>query len=144
MKRTAKPSIGDKQTGFRSPAQDWAEDRLDLNTKLVAHPASTFFFRSASQGEFPAGIFEEDLLIVDRSLTPAVGDLVLAVRGAELELCVVPPKGRKSAPSRPQQGTSLEGKLLESELLEGQGTDSEALETWGVVTHVIHACRRKT
>lgn len=61
-------------TGFPSPAVDFIEQRLDLNQHLIAHPAATFFFRTPTQ----------DLLIVDRSLTPQHNSVVIAVVDGEL------------------------------------------------------------
>lgn len=58
------------KAGFPSPAEDYAEQHLDLNRHLIAHPAATFFLRVAGDSMKNAGIFHGDLLIVDRSLEP--------------------------------------------------------------------------
>ncbi|EAA8200101.1 translesion error-prone DNA polymerase V autoproteolytic subunit [Salmonella enterica] len=60
--------------GFPSPAQDYVEDRLNLNTLLIAHPSATLSGDSMTG----AGIGDGDLLVVDRSLSASHGDIVIA------------------------------------------------------------------
>ncbi|EAT3125348.1 translesion error-prone DNA polymerase V autoproteolytic subunit [Salmonella enterica] len=60
--------------GFPSPAQDYVEDRLNLNTLLIAHPGATLSGDSMTG----AGIGDGDLLVVDRSLSASHGDIVIA------------------------------------------------------------------
>lgn len=72
------------QAGFPSPAEDYIEGKLDLNDHLIPHPAATFILRVAGKSMTGAGIFPGDLLIVDRSLEPQTGDVVIAVVDAEL------------------------------------------------------------
>lgn len=55
--------------GFPSPADDYLEERLDLNKYLIKHPEATFFARAEGDSMIGAGIFDQDILIVDRSLT---------------------------------------------------------------------------
>lgn len=54
--------------GFPSPAQDYVEDRLNLNTLLIAHPNATYFIKVSGDSMTDAGIGDGDLLVVDRSL----------------------------------------------------------------------------
>src|SRR6187200_1635266 len=70
--------------GFPSPADDYIESKLDLNDLLVPHPAATFFTRVNGNSMIEAGIFHEDLLIVDRAETPGDGCVVVAVVDGEL------------------------------------------------------------
>ncbi|HEX2549637.1 MAG TPA: S24 family peptidase, partial [Gammaproteobacteria bacterium] len=56
--------------GFPSPADDHVESHLDLNEHLVKHPAATFFVKVTGDSMVDANIHENDILIVDRSLTP--------------------------------------------------------------------------
>lgn len=62
--------------GFPSPCQDYAEQELNLNEYLIAHRASTFFLRAQGNSMQDAGLYDGDLLIVDRSLTPEHNDVV--------------------------------------------------------------------
>ena len=70
--------------GFPSPAEEYLEGKLDLNKHLVPHPLSTFFVRVSGHSMIGAGIHEGDLLIVDRSLEPRDGKVVIAVINGEL------------------------------------------------------------
>lgn len=72
--------------GFPSPAEDYIESPLDLNEHLVTRPASTFFVRAKGDSMIGAGIFEGDLLIIDRSVKARPGHVVLAVLNGEFTL----------------------------------------------------------
>lgn len=63
--------------GFPSPADDFIEGRLDLNA-LIERPAATYFLRASGHSMSGAGIFDGDLLIVDRSIAPKPGHIVIA------------------------------------------------------------------
>ena len=65
--------------GFPSPADDYIEKGIDLNQYLVQHPASTFFMRVSGVSMKDAGIHHGDLLIVDKSINPRPGSIVVAV-----------------------------------------------------------------
>lgn len=64
--------------GFPSPAEQYAEGPLDLNAWLVRNPAATFFLRVAGDSMTDAGIAPDDVLVVDRSLDAADGNIVIA------------------------------------------------------------------
>jgi DNA polymerase V len=61
-----------------SPAQDYVEDRLDLNRLAVRHPSATYFIKVSGDSMIGAGIGDGDLLVVDRSLNAEHGDIVVA------------------------------------------------------------------
>lgn len=65
--------------GFPSPADEYVENCLDLNTYLIRNRAATFFFRVAGDSMTDAHIHDGDMLIVDRSIEPRHGHIVLAV-----------------------------------------------------------------
>ena len=65
--------------GFPSPAEDFSEKRLELQTFLVQNPVSTFIFQVSGQSMEGAGIFSGDHVIVDRSLKPENGHVVVAI-----------------------------------------------------------------
>ena len=69
---------GSVVAGFPSPAEQYLEPPLDLNELLVKRPAATFFVRVEGDSMIGAGIRDKDLLVVDRSLTPANGDIIIA------------------------------------------------------------------
>ena len=64
--------------GFPSPADDHAESRLDLNEYLINQAESTFFVRIKGDSMVDAGILDNDIVIVDRSKSAAINDIVLA------------------------------------------------------------------
>lgn len=70
--------------GFPSVAQDYAAGDLSLDDRLVDHPETTFVVRVAGDSMIGAGVFDGDLLIVDRSLEPEDGDVVIAVLDGDL------------------------------------------------------------
>ena len=69
--------------GFPSPADDFIEGNLDLND-YIEHPAATYFVRTEGDSMIGAGIYDGDLLIVDRSLEPKNGSIVIAAVMGEL------------------------------------------------------------
>ena len=69
---------GSVVAGFPSPAEQYQETPLDLNELLVKRPAATYFVRVEGDSMVGAGIRDGDLLVVDRSLRPAVGEIIIA------------------------------------------------------------------
>lgn len=111
--------------GFPSPADDHIEGKLDLNEHLVRRPAATFFVRASGESMKDAGIFDGDLLVIDRSITAKSDDIVIASIHGELTV-----KRLQQAaydwllvPANPQFPII---KL-----------DDNDAEIWGVVTHSI-------
>lgn len=79
------PLFGDRvSAGFPSPASDYLEAQLDLNAHLIDSPSSTFFVRANGDSMQGRGIFTGDLLVVDRSITPKSGQIVIAALNGEL------------------------------------------------------------
>ncbi|WP_158784785.1 translesion error-prone DNA polymerase V autoproteolytic subunit [Pantoea sp. BAV 3049] len=111
--------------GFPSPAQDYVEERLDLNKLMIRHPSATYFVKVSGDSMIEAGIGDGDLLVVDRSLTAEHGDIVIAAIDGEFtvkELCT-----RPSLQLRPRN-SSYSPILFHSD---------EALEIFGVVTFTL-------
>ena len=69
--------------GFPSPAADYAEERINLNDVLIKHPQSTFVVRTEGDSMLNAFIPPRALLVVDKSVTPQNGDIVVAVLNGE-------------------------------------------------------------
>ena len=115
------------QAGFPSPADDYIEAHLDLNTHLIKHPAATFFVKAEGESMIGANIQSGDLLIVDRSIPPTHGKIVIAAIQGEL-----------TVKRLYQQGTIL--KLLPENpaFPEIEINEASELVIWGVVTHIIH------
>ena len=70
--------------GFPSPADDYIEERLDLNQLLVHNKAATFFLRVKGDSMVNAGIHDGDIIVVDKSLTPEDRSVVVAVIDGDL------------------------------------------------------------
>ena len=69
---------GSVVAGFPSPAEQYLEPPLDLNEFLIKRPAATYFVKVEGDSMIGAGIHDGDLLVVDRSLRPASGDVIIA------------------------------------------------------------------
>ncbi|MBL0182127.1 MAG: translesion error-prone DNA polymerase V autoproteolytic subunit [Chitinophagaceae bacterium] len=71
-------------TGFGAAADDYMERGIDLNEQLIRNKPATFFFRMKGDAMKDAGIFDNDVLIVDRSLKLVDGKIIVAVLNGEL------------------------------------------------------------
>ncbi len=74
------------RAGFPSPAQDYMTDTIDLNKELVQHPATTFYARAVGNSMTGFGISDGDLLVIDKSIEPVDGDIVVAFIDGEFTL----------------------------------------------------------
>lgn len=68
--------------GFPSPAEDYLEDSLNLHEFVVKHPAATFFVKAKGDSMEP-DIHSGDMLVVDKSLHPGDGQVVIAIVDGE-------------------------------------------------------------
>jgi DNA polymerase V len=71
-------------TGFGAAADDYMERGIDLNEQLIRNKPATFFMRVSGSSMVDAGIFDNDIVIVDRSLKPQNGKIVIAVIDGEM------------------------------------------------------------
>jgi DNA polymerase V len=113
--------------GFPSPADDYIDRELDLNEYLIANPAATFFVRVAGDSMVGAGIHHDDILIVDRSLAPVSGRIVIAIVDGELTV-------KRLVKTADCCRLVAENPLYPATEIE-KGME---LEVWGVVTCAIH------
>jgi DNA polymerase V len=81
--------------GFPSPADDYLEGRLDLNEYFIRHPTATFYVRVSGDSMRGAGIFDGDLLIVDRAVPCTDGCIVVARLADEFTLKRILTKGNR-------------------------------------------------
>ena len=113
--------------GFPSPASDYIDQRLDLYDYLGVHSEATFFLRVQGDSMQGAGIYDGDLLVVDRSRNPKSGQVVIAVIDGEFTV-------KRLQKSGGRMWLKAENPLYPPiELHDGQ-----ELEVWGVVSHVVH------
>jgi len=116
--------------GFPSPAEDYLDHCLDLNAHLVKNPPATFFVRVQGESMRGAGIASGDLLVVDRSLPPRSGHVVVAAVDGDLTIKRLKRRGARlflvpENPGYPEIALA----------------EDSAVEIWGVATHVIHELR---
>ena len=72
--------------GVRAGAQDYMTDSIDLNKELIRHPATTFYARAVGDSMRDCGIDDGDLLVIDKGIEPADGDIVVAFIDGEFTL----------------------------------------------------------
>ena len=117
--------------GFPSPAQDYVEQRLDLNQLCVKRPAATYFVRVEGDSMIDAGIYPDDLLVVDRSVTALHGDIVIASLNGEFTVKVLEHEPVVRLVPR---------NCRYSPIVINEGDD---FEIFGVVTNVIRTMKRQ-
>ncbi|MFV0423904.1 LexA family protein [Oleidesulfovibrio sp.] len=113
--------------GFPSPADDYMDKKLDLNEYLIRNPESTFFIRVHGESMRDAGIYPDDILIVDRAVQPVSGRVVIAVLDGELTV-----KRLK------KRGDTFWLVPENAEYMPVDVTGREDFSVWGVVTCVLH------
>ena len=85
--RNAIPLFRDRlSAGFPSPAEDYLDASLDLNELCIQRPAASYFVRVSGPSMQGAGINDGDLVVIDRSITPRHGHIVVAAVDSELTL----------------------------------------------------------
>ena len=110
--------------GFPSPATDYIEDDVDLNTHLIKNAPATFIIRVQGKSMTNVGIYDGDFLIVDRSINPKNSSTVIANVNEEL---VVKTFIKEKNNNYLSSGTN---KI--------QLSENPNIIIWGVVTYVIH------
>ena len=118
---------GKVSAGFPSPADDYIEKTLDLNDLLIKKPAATFFVRAEGESMLGAGIHPNDILVVDRSLEPVVGKIVICALNGELTVKRLKSTGKEITLGAENPAYA---DIIVQEYVE--------LVIWGVVTNVIH------
>jgi len=117
------------QCGFPSPAQDYVEQRIDLNELIIQHPSSTYFVKAAGDSMTDAGIGDGDLLVVDSSRTAEHGDIVIAAVEGEFTV--------KRLQLRPRVQLNPMNSAWSPIVIGSE----ETLDIFGVVTFIIKAVR---
>ena len=115
--------------GFPSPATDYIEEDVDLNVHLIKNVPSTFIIRVQGKSMTDVGIYDGDLLVVDRSLEPKNFSTVVANVHDELVV-------KNFIKSKDQNFLSSGSNNIEDKIIINE--DSNVF-IWGVVTYVIHS-----
>jgi DNA polymerase V len=141
------------RAGFPSPATDYEEAKLDLNTHLIAHPNATFFVHIDGDSMIDAKIKSGDIAIVDRSLEAVNGDVILAVIDGDFTIkrleirdkkgeIIKDLKQKNAKLTIATQNTKQIRLLPENPEFEPiEITGNMTFQVWGVVTSVIHKMR---
>ncbi|WP_368542364.1 HumD family translesion DNA polymerase [Enterobacter soli] len=118
--------------GFPSPAQDYVEERISLDKRLISHPSATYFMRAGAT-YWREGILAGSLLVVDSSLTPNDGSLLVCCIEGEFRV-----KRYRTHPM--PHLVNLENGLKERLRTGDEGTDSDR-PVFGVITYIINDAR---
>ena len=129
MKLTVPFYLHKAGAGFPSPATDYIEEDVDLNVHLIKNVPATFIIRVQGKSMTDVGIYDGDLLVVDRSLKPKNFSTVVANVHDELVV-------KNFIKSKDQNFLSSGSKKIEDKIIIKEDSD---VFIWGVVTYVIHS-----
>jgi len=120
------PLLEGVHAGFPSPAADFIDISIDLNKHLIKHPSATFYARTKGDSMKDAGIFDGDLLIVDKSIDPVDG---------KIAICYI--DGEFTVKRIKKQNNELWLMPANEAYQPIQLQEDNNLIIWGIVTHVI-------
>ena len=129
MKLTVPFYLHKAGAGFPSPATDYIEEDVDLNIHLIKNVPATFIIRVQGKSMMDVGIYDGDLLVVDKSLKPKNFSTVVANVHDELVV-------KNFVKEKDEQFLTSGSKKIEDKIV--INNDSEVF-IWGVVTYVIHS-----
>lgn len=114
--------------GLPSPAEDYVETTLDLNEHVIKNPTATFYIRAQGNSMLGAGIHPNDILVVDLSLEPRDGHVVIALVGGEFTVKRLQIKNKQLSLHPENEDYAV---IIIKEDMD--------FRIWGVVTNVIHS-----
>ena len=114
------------RAGFPSPAEDHMVQRVDLMAQLIKHPQATFLLRVRGESMKDAGIFDGDVVLVDKAITPRSGMVVIAVVDGEF-VCK----------TLWQRAGRMKLKAANVTFPDISPKDGQTVEIWGVVVAAI-------
>ncbi len=123
----SQPSRASIAAGFPSPAEDHQVERIDLMQQLVKHPQATFYIRVRGESMRDAGILDGSVVLVDRAITPADGQIVLAVIDGDF-----------TCKTLRLQGEGIRLQAAHPHYPDIVPKDGQSVEIWGVVVATIH------
>ncbi|MBX0332908.1 translesion error-prone DNA polymerase V autoproteolytic subunit [Pontibacter sp. HSC-14F20] len=113
--------------GFPSPAEDYLEDKINLEKLLIHNPTATFLVRVRGESMRDARLHNDDIIVVDRSLKPGHGHIIIAVVDGEFTVKRLLHKGgKKYLQPANEQFPSMEI------------TEAMDFRSWGVVVWSLH------
>jgi DNA polymerase V len=117
---------GTVQAGFPSPAEDLGAQRIDLAQLLIKHSQATYFLRASGHSMTEAGIFDGDILVVDRAIKPRNSHIVVAIVDGEF-----------TVKQLYQRAGRMKLKAANPTFPDITPKDGQTIEVWGVVTGAI-------
>lgn len=112
--------------GFPSPAEDLGAQRIDLSQVLITHPQATYFLRASGHSMVEAGIFDRDILVVDRAIKPRHNHIVVAIVDGDF-----------TVKQYHQRAGRIKLKAANPTFADIVPKEGQTLEVWGVVTSSI-------
>lgn len=112
--------------GFPSPSIDHIDKKIDLNEVLISHPNATYFGRAKGKSMVNAGIEDGDLLVIDRSIEPKDGKIILCYINGEFTV----------------KQLSIKDNIITLNSYNAnyppiQIANFDDFSVWGIVTHII-------
>ena len=129
MKLTVPFYLHKASAGFPSPATDYIEEDIDLNIHLIKNVPATFIIRVQGKSMMDVGIYDGDLLVVDKSLKPKNFSTVIVNVHDELVV-------KNFVKEKDEQFLTSGSKKIEDKIIINSESD---IFVWGVVTYVIHS-----
>ena len=117
---------GQVEAGFPSPAEDLGAKRIDLAQLLIKHPQATYFLRASGHSMSEAGIFDGDILVVDRAVKPRNAHIVVATVDGDFTVKLLQ-----------QRAGRVKLKAANPTYPDITPKDGQTIEIWGVVTSTI-------
>ena len=112
--------------GFPSPAEDFKQERLSLDNELIKNKEATFFARVSGQSMIDAGLSDNDLLVIDRSLSPANNKIAVCFLDGEFTV-------KRLKVEKDEVWLQPENKNYQPIKI----TEENDFVIWGIVTNVI-------
>ena len=118
--------------GFPSPATDYAGDRIDIVREMSRHPETTFYAMVSGESMKEAGLQNGDIVVIDKSLEPKNGDIIIAAVDGEFTI----KEFRMDAANHCAWLIPHNDRYQPIRV-----TQEDNFSVWGVVTHTIHKFR---
>ena len=112
--------------GFPSPAEDLGAERIDLSKVLIKHPQATYLLKASGHSMVEAGIFDNDILVVDKAVKPRHGHIVVAVVDGDF-----------TVKRLYQRAGHIKLKAANPTFADITPKDGQEIVVWGVVTATI-------
>ena len=122
------------KAGFPSPAEDYLHESLDFNRDLIRHPEATFYGRVAGDSMQDAGICEGDIAVIDRSVEPQDGDVIVGYINGEFTIKFLDLTHRKDG--------YIELRPANKKYSPIRIDENDSFEVWGVVVWTIKNWKR--